>query len=64
MKNYTDWDLKYATYSRKLKPYLEKNLADHDIVEEFATNLAYEGDDKFLVDDEARLNAILNEELG
>jgi len=43
-----------------LARYIDKD----DIVEEFATNLAYEGDDKFLVDDEARLNAIIKEELG
>ena len=61
MKKHTFWDEKYGAYSRELKPYLEKNLADNDIVEEFATNLPYEGDDKFLVDDEARLNAILDE---
>ena len=63
MKNYTFWDEKYGAYSRKLRPYLEKNLANNDIVEEFAINLAYEGDDKFLVDDDERLDAILNEEL-
>ena len=40
---------------------LARYIAKDDIVEEFATNLAYEGDDKFLVDDEARLNAILDE---
>lgn len=43
---------------------LARYIAKDDIVEEFATNLAYEGDDKFLVDDEARLNAIIEEELG
>jgi hypothetical protein len=43
---------------------LARYIAKDDVVEEFATNLAYEGDDKFLVDDEARLDAILNEELG
>jgi len=42
---------------------LARYIAKDDVVEEFATNLAYEGDDKFLVDDDERLDAILNEEL-